>query len=331
MAKERSMDSILGLLGGARGRAALRTTAAAVVPSPQAKAPGPESKAGTELSLVAERQEGLVERVMGARGSRGPEEAREDLTALHGILQGLSQKTVVVIFAMGKLLAEVKTQLPHGDFIAWIEENCPFTRMSSFRYMAVYERYKDEPRRALAELSVSQAYIEAGVKKLSAPEQREEDEVHVRGGIDLGKGFPKASEYMQLFKKATMSGVPLKHYRILPYEDGSLYVVRPELGPIQVCELHMDMSVKDITYQDAVQEVHHNLQMALEVFYSKMEICEERGVINAPFDSSRPAMARRMRNVSPAKEETEAPPDPEEPAASIKKTTAKGATKGRKR
>jgi hypothetical protein len=124
----------------------------------------------------------------------------------------------------------------------------------------------------------------------------------MKGKLDLSDGIPTASEYRRIFEQATMSGVALKHHRVFPYKDGSLFVVRPEVGPVKVCNLYVDMSVQDLAYQDAIQEVHHNLQMALEVFYSKMEECEAKGIISAPFDSSRPAMARKMRNVSPKAE-----------------------------
>jgi hypothetical protein len=306
MAERKASNAIMDLISGNKRSSPARETSSlpgidtAKSASPaSSKTPAVAPAKGGEVAMIEEKQESLLERVLSRKAAPEEAEARDELSALHGVLTGLSQKTVIVVFALGKILAEVKAELPHGEFIPWIEKNCQFTKMSASNYMRVYERYKDEPRRALAELSISEAYVEAGVKKLAAPEKDDADEIRAKGEADLGAGMPKASEYRRIFEQVTMSGVELKHYRVFPHTDGSLYAVRPETGPIKVCDLFVDMSIQDLGYQDAIQEVHHNVQMALEVFYSKMEACETRGIINAPFDSSRPAMARKMRNVTP--------------------------------
>lgn len=254
---------------------------------------------GTELATMAEKQEGLLERVLEGRETPDAVEARADLAALHGILTGLSQKTVVVIFAMGKVLSEVKETLNHGEFLPWVEQNCPFERTTAFRYMQVYERYKDEPRKALAELSISEAYVEAGVKKLALPEP---DGARIYGdGVPHDDELPTLKEFASIFKKPTLSGVPLKYHRIVPYRDGKLYVVSEATGPVPVCDLYVDMSNPDVSYQSAISKVHQDLQLALEVFYGTVESLEEKGVVPPEYDSSRPAMVRRMRNVTPEK------------------------------
>jgi hypothetical protein len=326
MAERKASNAIMDLISGNKRAAPARETSAlpgidtAKSASPASpKAPAVAPAKGSDVAIIEEKQESLLERVLSRKAAPEEAEARDELTALHGVLTGLSQKTVIVVFALGKILAEVKAELPHGEFIPWVESNCSFSQDSVNRYMRVYERYKDEPRRALAELSISEAYVEAGVKKLAAPEKDEADEIRAKGEADLGAGMPKASEYRRIFEQATISGVELKHHRVFPHTDGSLFVVRPETGPLKVCDLFMDMSIQDPSYQDAIQEVHHNVQMALEVFYSKIEACETRGILSAPFDSSKPAMARKMRNVTPEK------------ATSKKKPTGQKAAKGRKK
>jgi hypothetical protein len=312
MAKDRASNSIVDLFGGGRKSAAPKPEAPVVASRPSTREIG--TRGEEDPSAIVSREETLVERVLKGRAHVKPEEAKDELAALHGVLQGLSQRTVVVVFALGKVLAEVKSELPHGEFIPWIEESCPFTRRSASSYMSVYERYKDEPRRALAELSITEAYIEAGVKKLSAPETEEVKQSGAATGLE--DELPSANDFKHIFNQKTMSGVELKHHRVVPYKDGRIYVVRPELGPMKVADLFVDMSIQDPGYQDAIQEVHHNVAMALEVFYSKLEACEDRGVLGAPFDSSRAAMAGRMRNVSPEKKAS--------------KPAAKKAAKGRK-
>ena len=181
MAKLRTSNAALDMFSGG-GRKAAKPPAPATAPSlksrQQAELPG------TDLAAMADKQEGLLERVMTRKKGSDPETAKADLAALHGVLTGLSQKTVVVIFAFGKLRTEVKESLPHGNFIPWIEDGCPFHFNTAARYMRVYERYKSAPLRALAELSITEAYLEAGVKKLAAPEQ-EDDDTHRRGTLEV--------------------------------------------------------------------------------------------------------------------------------------------------
>jgi hypothetical protein len=220
---------------------------------------------------------------------------------------------------MGKILSEVKEVLNHGEFIPWIEANCPFSRMTANRYMQVYERYKTEPRKALEEFSITEAYLDAGVKKLAAPDEGEE--IHTKGGQSLG-GEPRPEDFAGIFKKPTLSGIVLKHYRIAPYRDGTLYVVRPEIGAMPVCNLFVNMAIDEPAYQVAVTKAHQNLQLALETFYATVEQLEDQGTIPTPFDTSRNAMVQRMRDVSPDKSQT---------ARVAKKKSVVKATKGAKR
>lgn len=283
MAKERSSGNLLDILGGG-GRKA------------EAKPASTQELPGTELSTMAEKQEGLLERILGARGQANPDEAKKDLAALHGVLVGLSQKTIVVIFAMGKLLSQVREGRSHGEFLPWIEVNCPFTARTARNYMRVYDRYKDEPRRALQELSISEAYLEAGVKKLTAPDG---DKVRIYGdGIIQDDELPTFKEFAGLFKKPTLSGVPLKYHRIVPYHNGKIYVISEATGPVPVCDLYVDHSPQDESYQAAVNKAYQDMQLALEVFFGTVEGLEDKGVLAKPFDSSREAMVTKMRNVS---------------------------------
>lgn len=281
MAKERSSNGFLDRLAGG-GKA------------PKAPAAGQAGERAIAFPN-AQAHEGLLERVLGARGAVDAKEARDDLAALADALTNLSQKTVVVMFAMGKLLTQVKELSTHGDFIPWVEVNCTFSRTTAYRYMQLYSRYRDEPRKALEDLSITEAYVEAGLKRLGAPEPEEKP----RPKGELSYDIDEWKDWKKVFSKKPMSGVELARHRVVPYESGKLFVVREETGPLLACDLFMDMSIADASYQDAIQEVHHNVVMALEVFYAKVEELEEQGILARPFDSSRPAMAKRMRNVTP--------------------------------
>lgn len=58
-------------------------------------APSREASSGTALTTAMEKQEGLLEQVLSRSGAPGEAEARNELAALHGVLAGLSQKTVI--------------------------------------------------------------------------------------------------------------------------------------------------------------------------------------------------------------------------------------------
>lgn len=255
---------------------------------------------GTELSAMAEKQTDMIEQVLSSSQSANPAQAIVDLKALSGVLEGLARKTVVVIFAMGKVLTEVKAVLPHGDFIPWIEENCQFSRTSAFRYMAIYDRYKDEPRRALEELTIAEAYIEAGVKKLMAP--AEDEKAKVAGGDQMSSdGLPLLENYKHIFKQPPASGIDLKRYRVITHTDGSIYAMSLEAGMIPICNLFVNQSISNPDYQNAVVQVHKDVCLAAEAYYYRMEQLEDAGIIPKPADLRMGTLMRSTRNVTPPK------------------------------
>lgn len=308
MAKDKNPGFLDLLAGGKRqpkrpsgpDMSLLSTPPAQGAGAPNTQRVGNAPDASTELSAVVEQQSGLLERVL-TEGSDDPAEARTDLATLNGILTRLSQKTVVVIFAMGKILAQVKATLPHGDFIPWVEENCPFAIRSARNYMQIYERYKDEPRLALEELSISEAYIEAGIKRLGAPEVEERGKI---AGDPLSDGLPKMDEMKSIFRTPPASGIPLKRYRVVTWKDGKIYAVSPELGLMApVVNLFVNQSIAQEEYQMAVDQAHKDVCMALEAFYYRLEQLEDQGSIARPFDTRMGAMMRASRGLPIPKKE----------------------------
>ena len=47
------------------------------------------------------------------------------------------------IFEIGEILLRVKESLPHGQFIPWVEKNCPFARQQANNYMRVTRRKEE--------------------------------------------------------------------------------------------------------------------------------------------------------------------------------------------
>ena len=284
MAKQRSSSAFLDNLLGTAKRASPAAATELVDPPPTAasRALDPEPAPAAEVApLPAIREidmdaEALVTRLMALRSVPSEGEAAETLATLNGLLHDLNRKTVIVVFLLGKVLTMVKASMQYGEFVPWIQQSCPFTRMSAFNYMRVYERYKGSPKKALAELTLTEAYIEAGVKKIGAPEQEEKAR---RYGDDVDEPADPVEDWERLFKGKTLSGKPLKYYRTIALEDGCISVVRKGYGAIPVCDIHVNMAHKSPAYQLAVTEIHQNIRMAVEVFYEKIEAMEDSGEI----------------------------------------------------
>jgi hypothetical protein len=46
----------------------------------------------------------------------------------------------------GELLLQVKARLPHGQFMAWVEANCPFGKRTGQNYMRVARDWEETQR-----------------------------------------------------------------------------------------------------------------------------------------------------------------------------------------
>ena len=67
----------------------------------------------------------------------------KELNELHKNIEGKLRSTVQNAIRVGELLTQAKDDLPHGEFLPWIEKNCIFKRITAFNYMRVYE-YKSK-------------------------------------------------------------------------------------------------------------------------------------------------------------------------------------------
>lgn len=80
----------------------------------------------------------------------------EEISVLHNDIKSLMQETFQKALRLGELLTDVKARLPHGSFIGWIENNCPFSRYTAHRYMIIYEKRGELETQCITNLS--QAY-----------------------------------------------------------------------------------------------------------------------------------------------------------------------------
>lgn len=72
---------------------------------------------------------------------------------LHEQAQALAETAIERALEAGRLLAEVKAALPHGDFGAWIEQHCGFAARTAQRYIRLHENRARLP----ADASISTA------------------------------------------------------------------------------------------------------------------------------------------------------------------------------
>lgn len=216
-----------------------------------------------------------------------------EIIKLHNQLGTLVRKSVQLVWELGQKLQAAKNTLDHGDFIPWLEENLGtlISRTTAFRYMSVFNRY---PHGLPEDITLTQAYVDAGVKKLAAPEHEEEE-------------YPKEASRRQIQEDVNLflerilttpikGDVPLKNYRVAVNPEEILYVRKGLLAPLPAAKLMM-------TPLPQTKEIHQKyldmLQIATEHYLSELEKLEEEGIVLPPIDMSPRAVMGRAGGVVP--------------------------------
>jgi hypothetical protein len=63
---------------------------------------------------------------------------RRRIVAEHDTVTDLQCNLIERAIAIGGLLAQARALVPHGGWIPWVEENCPFERRQAAKYMKAY-------------------------------------------------------------------------------------------------------------------------------------------------------------------------------------------------
>jgi hypothetical protein len=63
----------------------------------------------------------------------------EEINRLHRDLEALAIQSLDHAIRIGELLSKVKTQLPHGRWIPWLNSNVKFSERTARNYMRVFE------------------------------------------------------------------------------------------------------------------------------------------------------------------------------------------------
>lgn len=101
----------------------------------------------------------------------------KEINDRHELAQSYAKNAIENAIRIGELLSEIKASLKHGQWIPWVDENLPFSRMHAARYMRVYT-YRDELPN-----ETSRFHLTSAIELLSTPkdepqeEQFEEDEI----------------------------------------------------------------------------------------------------------------------------------------------------------
>jgi hypothetical protein len=64
----------------------------------------------------------------------------EEINRLHQDLQALAMQSLDHAIRIGELLSQVKTQLPHGRWIPWLNSNVKFSERTARNYISVFEK-----------------------------------------------------------------------------------------------------------------------------------------------------------------------------------------------
>lgn len=208
-----------------------------------------------------------------------------EIIKLHNQLGALVRKSVQLVWELGQKLQSAKNTLDHGDFLPWLEENLGtlMTRQTANRYMSVFNRY---PHGLPEDITLTQAYVDAGVKKLAAPENEEEDfrPLPTRRDYEI-----KAIENLPVIS----DNLELHSYRVMVTPDGSVlsYHRQAPGDPLPVARI---LASPLRGTEEAFQKYSRLIQQATEHYLADMEALEEQGVIRPPVDNSPRAVMSRL-------------------------------------
>lgn len=219
-----------------------------------------------------------------------------EIIKLHTQLGGLVRKSVITVWQLGQKLQEVKDSLDHGQFGPWFEENLGsiMSVRTTRHYMAVFNRY---PHGVPEDITLTEAYVNAGVKKLAAPEA--EDEPAPLPVKSRPQFEAKAIENMMV-----VGDVPLKYYRVA-VGNGTVWGFHKGAPGMSIPIAELQIRANPGT-EEAYQKYERMLQIITEQYLADIEDLEDRGITRPPVDPSAKArVARMLKNEETRKPEKE--------------------------
>ena len=135
----------------------------------QAPATSPSPKSGRRKP----KGEGTPSAPHGVEPGDVLEDLAQRINTKHDQVVSGVQNTYKLAIELGGLLANVKEQLPHGEFQRWIEDHCAFGYRSAADYMRLYEHREDYGRIDPANVQPAALLTAKGeLKRLAKPRDK---------------------------------------------------------------------------------------------------------------------------------------------------------------
>jgi DNA-directed RNA polymerase subunit F len=98
----------------------------------------------------------------------------EEINRLHQDLQSLAMQSLDHAIRIGELLSNVKTQLPHGRWIPWLNSNVKFSERTARNYISVFEHRTALKSARVADLTEAYKLLGNRTSKRGVATQEEE-------------------------------------------------------------------------------------------------------------------------------------------------------------
>jgi len=119
-----------------------------------------------------------------------------EICQMHAEIGGYLRMSLEKAIRIGELLTEQKAGLKHGEWLPWIEANCPFSERLAWDYMLFYDRHEDLKTARVADLTEARRLLSKG--RFKGRDVGEE----VRQIFRNLKTFPEMINALQVYIKA---------------------------------------------------------------------------------------------------------------------------------
>lgn len=191
----------------------------------------------------------------------------QKITELHEEIKTLMINSLEKAFTIGQLLEEQKKELPHGEFIPWIEKNLPFGDRTARNYITVYKNKDILKRKAVSDLNNAYIFLREETRQsrqLKTEEWYKLAKIIVEKAIDdLKKGILNEDNTEQLNEVCEQwyESANIELNKDVPdKEEAAKTYIRLEKESSELknlyCELHVRSARKVIQLLGEIKEVY---------------------------------------------------------------------------